>query len=298
MARARTDIPQLPALWDGWATRRDGEARAALMLAYWPLVKEVAAGVSAGLPPHVEEADLISAGLFGLLSALDRFEPEDERPFEPFARMRIRGAIIDEMRALDWAPRRVRERARQLHEATSALEQKLHRQATRDEVARALGLTPREVHSRLARNLLASVAALDGEMAADAGSDPVRLIDTLEDQNADDPARALAEAELRLGVVEAIVALPWRDRRILTLHYVRTMPFREIGERLGISESRVSQLHATVIRRLRDEIQLLLAGDAFPLRTVVEATAEALERLEPFQGLPLQGADGLGLGSG
>ena len=258
-------------LWQQHRAEPGRETRAALMLAYWPLVKEVARGLRAKLPRHVEEPDMISAGLFGLLSAIERFEPVDGVRFEVYARSRVRGAILDEMRALDWAPRHVRERARELQETEYVLEQKLRRRATQAEVADALGLTPDEVQSRLAKNLLAQVAALDTGPVAE----------SIEDLDAGDPAQALQAAEVRLGVIEAITGLPWRERRLLTSHYRRGLTFREIGLSLGVSESRVSQLHTQVMRRLRDEIQALIPGDAFPLRVVVEAAAEALERLEP-----------------
>lgn len=269
---------QVQALWRRYARLRDRESRAALMLAYWPLVKEVAHGVRAKLPAHVEEADMISAGLFGLMSAIERFDFAAGGNFEAFARARIRGSIIDEMRALDWVPRHVRERARELNEASTALEQKLRRKATQAELAGALGLTADEVHVRLARNLLAQVAALDAE----APTDPVRLIDTIE-SDGDDPALSLHAAEVRAGVIAAITSLPWRERRILTFHYRRGLTFREIGATFGVSESRVSQIHTEVMRRLRAEIQGLIVGDALPLRVVVEAVAEALERLDPFR---------------
>lgn len=248
------------------------------MLAYWPLVKEVAHSLRAKLPAHVEEADMISAGLFGLMSAIERFDFEAGGNFEGFARARIRGSIIDEMRTLDWVPRHVRERARELNEAGTRLEQKLRRKATQTELAGALGLTPDEVHVRLARNLLAHVAALEAESPGE----PVRLIDTLESDD-DDPELELQAAEVRAGVIAAITRLPWRERRILTFHYRRGLTFREIGATFGVSESRVSQIHGEVMRRLRAEIQGLVVGDGLPLRVVVEAAAEALERLDPFR---------------
>ena len=270
-------------LWRRYAARRDDETRAALMLAYWPLVKEVASGMRSKLPTHVEEADMISAGLFGLLSAIERFDPADAPRFAAFARTRVRGAILDDMRAHDWAPRRVRERARELHETGSALEQKLRRRATQEELAAALGLTPDQVHVRLARNLLAQVAALDAELMPEPLGEPMRLIDMIEDDRADDPALSLAAQELRQGIVDAITSLPWRERRVLTLHYRRGLTFREIGMSLGVSESRVSQIHTQVMHRLRDQIPAPLPGDAFPLRTVVEAAATALEELDQVE---------------
>lgn len=172
--------------------------------------------------------------------------------------------------------------AREVAEAGSALEQKLRRRATQEELAAALGLTPDQVHVRLARNLLAHVAALDAELTPAARGEPVRLIDTIED-HAFEPAQSLAAQELRGAIVAAITSLPWRERRILTHHYRRGLTFRDIGVSLAVSESRVSQIHTQVMRQLRDDIQALLAGDAFPLRMVVEAAAAALEELDPVE---------------
>src|SRR5688572_1418719 len=187
MGELQLETATLADLWRAYARERDRESRAALMLVYWPLVKEVAHSLRSRLPSHVEEADMISAGLFGLMSSIERFDFATGGNFEAFARARIRGSIIDEMRALDWVPRHVRERAREVNEANTALEQKLRRKATQAELAGALGLTRDEVHVRLARNLLAQVAALDAE----APGDPVRLIDTIEGDDVYDPASAL-----------------------------------------------------------------------------------------------------------
>jgi RNA polymerase sigma factor for flagellar operon FliA len=275
--------PDIALLWRRYATRKDAETRAALVLAYWPLVKEVAASLRAKLPSHVDEADLTSAGLFGLMDAIARFDPAAGQRFAAFARARIRGAMIDDLRAADWAPRHVREHAREVWETGSALEQRLGRRATYQELAAALGLTPEQVHARLARNLLSQVAALDAELPAEASDEPVRLIDTIEDAEADDPEQTVAAEELRAGIVAAITSLPWRERRVLTAHYRRGLTFREIARSLGVSESRVFQIHTQAMRRLRDEILALVGGDTIPLATIVDAIAEALEELEPAE---------------
>lgn len=251
------------------------------MLAYWPLVKEIAARIGHSMPGHVEEGDLVSAGLFGLLSAIERFDPSEGHAFEAFARARIRGAIYDEMRSLDWAPRHVRERARELAEAGSVLEQRLRRTATYAEVAHSLGLSEHQVHERLARNLIASVGALDAEIQLPPGTvgDAVHLIETVEDMGAVDPEAQLADRELREAVTDAILALGAREQRILVLHYLHGLTFREVGLRLGLTESRISQIHRQVTRRLRGEIAAV-AHDGFPFLVVVDAAADALGRLD------------------
>lgn len=271
----------LNGLWRRYASCRDSESRARLMLAYWPLVKDIAARVGQSMPGHVDEGDLVSAGLFGLLSAIERYEPRDDASFEAFARMRIRGAIYDEMRALDWAPRHVRERAREVSDVGSRLEQRLRRTATYAEVAQALGLSEHQVHERLARNLIASVGALDAEILLPPGSvgDAVHLIETVEDSDAADPEASVTDAELRQGVLAAIMALAPREQSILVLHYLHGLTFREVGERLGLTESRISQIHRQVTRRLRGEIHAI-AQDGFPFLVVVDAAAEALRQLD------------------
>lgn len=271
----------LNGLWRRYAARRDSESRARLMLAYWPLVKDIAARVAHSMPGHVDEGDLVSAGLFGLLSAIERYKPDSDSSFEAFARLRIRGAIYDEMRSLDWAPRHVRERARELADTGSALEQRLRRTATYAEVAHALGLSEHQVHERLARNLIASVGALDAEVQLPPGTvgDAVHLIEMVEDSTAADPEASVTDAELRQGVMDAIMALAPREQAILALHYLHGLTFREVGQKLGLTESRISQIHRQVTRRLRGEIHAI-AHDGFPFLVVVDAAAEALQRLD------------------
>src|SRR5215217_7415194 len=182
---------ELKDLWRRYKDERDEKARERLVLAYAPLVKYVAGRVSSGLPSHVEEADLISYGLLGLISAIDRFEPEREIKFETYAIPRIRGAIIDELRALDWVPRSVRARAREIQRANVKLEHRLQRAPTDDEIAAELGVGIDEFQDSLLKISNSSIAALDAVWtASDVTGDEISLLDTLEDRAAPDPARA------------------------------------------------------------------------------------------------------------
>ena len=222
------------------------------MVAYSPLVKYVAGRLSSGLPAHVEEADLISYGLIGLISAIQRFEPEREIKFETYAIPRIRGAIIDELRAMDWVPRSVRARAREIERANVKLEHKLQRAPTDEEMAAELGLDIEEFQESLIQISNSTIAALDELWTvSDSSGDQVSLLDTLQDPGAPDPARVADAAALKDRVADAIASLPEREKLVIALYYYENLTLREIGEVLGVTESRISQLHTKAVLRLR-----------------------------------------------
>jgi RNA polymerase sigma factor for flagellar operon FliA len=224
-------------------------------VAYSPLVKYVAGRVLSGLPGHVEEADLISYGLVGLISAIDRFEPERQVKFETYAIPRIRGAIIDELRTLDWVPRSVRARAREIARANVKLEHRLQRAPTDDEIAAELDITLDEFQDSLLRISNSSIAALDEVWTvSDVTGDEVSLLDTIEDRASPDPARAAGAADLKDRVAEAVARLPEREKIVIGLYYYENLTLREIGEVLDITESRVSQLHTKAVLRLRSHM--------------------------------------------
>jgi RNA polymerase sigma factor FliA len=224
-------------------------------VAYSPLVKYVAGRVLSGLPGHVEEADLISYGLVGLISAIDRFEPERQVKFETYAIPRIRGAIIDELRTLDWVPRSVRARAREIERANVKLEHRLQRAPTDDEIAAELDITLDEFQDSLLRISNSSIAALDEVWTvSDVTGDEVSLLDTIEDRASPDPARAAGAADLKDRVAEAVARLPEREKIVIGLYYYGNLTLREIGEVLDITESRVSQLHTKAVLRLRSHM--------------------------------------------
>ena len=221
------------------------------MLTYAPLVKFVAGRVGAGLPSHVDDEDLISYGLLGLMRAIERFEPEREIKFETYAIPRIRGAIIDELRAMDWVPRSVRGRARDIERAIADLEARLGRAPTDEEIAQKLGVSHDELEESLGEISRSSVVALDELWTVSSGGDPVSLIDTIEDTQGPNPQAALAETELKEAIGEALARLPEREKLVVTLYYYEELTLREIGEVLGVTESRVSQLHTKAILRLK-----------------------------------------------
>jgi RNA polymerase sigma factor FliA len=251
---------ELKDLWRRYKDDGDQRARERLVLAYAPLVKYVAGRMSSGLPAHVEEADLISYGLLGLISAIERFDPSRDIRFETFAITRVKGSIIDELRSLDWVPRSVRAKAREIERANAKLEHQLHRAPTDKEMAEALGVSTEEFQESLVRISNSSVVALDELWTvSDSSGDTVSLLDTIQDPDAVDPSREMALTDMKDRLAEAIARLPEREKLVVALYYYENLTLREIGEVLGVTESRVSQLHTKAVLRLKSRLQ----GDSF-----------------------------------
>jgi RNA polymerase sigma factor FliA len=246
---------ELQDLWRRFKATGDERARERLVVAYSPLVKYVAGRMSSGLPAHVEESDLISYGLGGLISAIERFDLSREIKFETYAITRIRGAIIDELRTLDWVPRSVRARARQIERANAKLEHTLQRAPTDEEMAAELELSVDEFQSALLQISTSTIAALDELWTVgDSSGDQVSLLDTLTDERAPDPAAVMDQTELKERIAAAIRRLPERERLVIALYYYENLTLREIGEVLSVTESRVSQLHTKAVLRLRSRL--------------------------------------------
>ncbi len=246
---------ELRDLWRRYKTSGDERARERLVVAYSPLVKYVAGRMASGLPAHVEESDLISYGLIGMINAIERFELDREIKFETYAITRIKGAIIDELRSLDWVPRSVRARAREIERANAKLEHALQRAPTDEEMATELSMTMQEFHDALLKISNSTVAALDELWSvSDASGDQVSLLDTLHDPDALDPAAVMDQTDLKDRVADAIARLPEREKLVVALYYYENLTLREIGEVLGVTESRVSQLHTKAVLRLRSRL--------------------------------------------
>jgi RNA polymerase sigma factor for flagellar operon FliA len=246
---------ELQDLWRRYKSSGDQRARERLVVAYAPLVKYVAGRMSSGLPAHVEEADLISYGLGGLISAIERFDMSREIKFETYAITRIRGAIIDELRTLDWVPRSVRARAREFERVNMKLEARLQRAPTDEEMAGELEITVEEFQDALLQISNSTIVALDELWTvSDSSGDQVSLLDTLPDHAAPDPEALMDQSELRDRIADAIAALPEREKLVIALYYYENLTLREIGEVLGVTESRVSQLHTKAVLRLRSKL--------------------------------------------
>jgi RNA polymerase sigma factor for flagellar operon FliA len=246
---------ELRELWRRYKDDGDAGARERLVVAYSPMVKFVAGRLGAGLPSHVEDADLISYGLMGLIGAIERFEPERGIKFETFAMTRIRGAIIDELRSLDWVPRSVRARAREIETAQAKLEHELQRAPSEAELAEKLGCSEDELQNSLLEIANSSVYALDELWAiSDSSGDQVSLLDTIPDNAAADPQQALDSGEVKERLTEAIGTLPEREQVVIALYYYENLTLREIGDVLDVTESRVSQLHTKAVMRLKTQL--------------------------------------------
>jgi RNA polymerase sigma factor FliA len=249
---------ELRELWRSYKVDGDERARERLVVAYSPLVKFIAGRMASGLPSHVEESDLVSYGLLGLIGAIERFDLEREIKFETFAVARIKGAIIDELRSLDWVPRSVRSRARDVERAHSQLEGQLGRAPTDEEMAVKLEMTVDEFRDVLLEIANSSVLALDDLWTfadPEGGGGQISVLDTIQDPNALDPENEANTAELKDRLADAIESLPERERLVIALYYYESLTLREIGEVLGVTESRVSQLHTKAVLALRSRFQ-------------------------------------------
>jgi RNA polymerase sigma factor FliA len=245
----------LDELWRAYKVTGDERLREQLILHYSPLVKYVAGRVSVGLPPNVEQADFVSSGVFGLIDAIEKFDPERSIKFETYAITRIRGAMIDELRALDWIPRSVRQKARAVERAYATLEAKLRRSPSEPEVAAEMGIELEELHGVFSQLSLANVVALEELLHVGGESgDRLSLMDTLEDTAAEDPVEIAENRELRRMLARAINTLPEREKTVVTLYYYEGLTLAEIGQVLGVTESRVSQIHTKSVLQLRAKL--------------------------------------------
>ena len=261
-SRARGREPPSPEAIDElarlWAEFKQSEvsgaresARERLILHYAPLVKYVASRVATGLPASVDQADLVSYGMFGLIDALEKFDLGRGNKFETYAIPRIKGAIIDELRAMDWVPRSVRFKAREIEKAYSDLESIHKRAPTETEVAARLGVTLRELHEVINQISFVQVVQLDEilNVGSDRG-EQVSLIDTLADRGTD-PTTSLEGQETRGMLAAAINSLSEREKIVVTLYYFEGLTLAEIGEILALTESRVCQIHTKAVGQLR-----------------------------------------------
>lgn len=242
---------ELARLWEEFKRTASAQARERLILHYAPLVKYVASRVATGLPASVEQADLVSYGMFGLIDALEKFEPARGNKFETYAIPRIKGAIIDELRAMDWVPRSVRFKAREIDKAHADLESMLKRAPTEQEVAGRLGISVSELHEIINQVSFVSVLQLDEMLSV--GNDrgeQVSLLDTLADKHTD-PTTGLEGQETRGLLAAAINSLSEREKIVVTLYYFEGLTLAEIGEILGVTESRICQIHTKAVHQLR-----------------------------------------------
>jgi RNA polymerase sigma factor for flagellar operon FliA len=235
-------------LWRRFKRQRCPGAREQLILHFAPLVTFVAARVGASVPASVERADLVSDGVIGLIDAVERFDLSRGVKFETYAIARIRGAILDELRALDWVPRSVRAKARRLELANSKLRGELLRDPTPNELAAELGCDAKDVHSTRPK----SVGALEEVIALGGGedSDHVTVLDTVIDETVEEPGAGVEAAETADALFAAIRKLGEREFTVISLYYFQGLTLARIGEVFGVTESRISQIHGKALRTL------------------------------------------------
>jgi len=241
-------------LWEEFKSTGSVEARNRLVLHYSPLVKYVAGRVSSGLPHNVDPADLVSYGMFGLIDAIDKFDLGRGFKFETYAISRVRGSIIDELRSIDWVPRSVRAKARTVERTYAKLENELRRTPTDAEVASAMGISEDELQTLFARISFFGIVALEETLAVGPDrSDAVTVGDTIPDAGVG-PVAAFEAEETRQMLVAAINRLPEREKVVLALYYYENLTLNQIGQVLGITESRVCQIHTKAVLQLRSKL--------------------------------------------
>jgi RNA polymerase sigma factor for flagellar operon FliA len=250
-----SDAPgDVEALWSSYKEGAAREVRDQLILHYSPLVKYVAGRVAVGLPQNVEQADLVSYGIFGLIDAIEKFDPDRGFKFETYAIARIKGAILDELRSIDWVPRSVRAKARAIEKAYAKLEGELHRTPTDAELARELDVSDDQLQSTLNQISFIGLVALDEMLSGGDRNDSMTLGDTVAADPTEGPVAAFEVEEMRHILADAINRMPEREKIVLTLYYYEGLTLAEIGEVLGVTESRVCQIHTKAVLQLRSRL--------------------------------------------
>lgn len=247
-------------LWPLYKRTRDPQIRDAFIRQYAPLVKYVAGKVAAGMPNTVEFDDLVGFGVFGLLDAIEKFDPEKNVKFKTYAITRIRGAIFDELRSIDWVPRSVRQKTKEIEEAVVSLESKLGRPASDTEIAGALGLSEDELLKTMLKISGTSVLSLNDVWYSGDDSDKISIGESIESPSSLNPDASVERDEVKRVIVQAISELPEKEKKVLVLYYYEDLTLKEIGQVLEVTESRVSQLHTKAILRLRAKLTNVRKG--------------------------------------
>jgi RNA polymerase sigma factor for flagellar operon FliA len=248
------------ALWQEYRRTRDPKIREDFIKQYAPLVKYVAGKVAVGMPHNVEFDDLVGFGVFGLLDAIEKFEPDKNVKFKTYAVTRIRGAIFDELRSIDWVPRSVRQKTREVEAAIGTLEAQLGRTATDREIADSMGLAEDEYLKILVKISGTSILSLSDVWFSGDENDKVSIGDSIESPSSLNPDVIVERDEIRRVIVESISELPDKEKKILVLYYFEDLTLKEIGQVLDVTESRVSQLHTKAILRLRSKLTNIRKG--------------------------------------
>ncbi len=236
---------------DSW----EGMTRDEVILKFSPMVKYVAGRISMKLPESVELDDLIQVGILGLIDAVSKYDPKRGIKFQTYAEFRIRGAILDELRATDWVPRAVRQVAAQIQGIYQEIEGKKGAPAEDEDVAEEMGISLQEFYQQLDAVRGISIISFDDLRPTMDEGEEWDVLDVMADPNVEDPIETLGLQEMRLALSEAIGGLPEKERLVVTLYYFEGLTMSEIGEVLGLTESRISQLHSKAALRMRARIR-------------------------------------------
>ncbi len=247
-------------LWIEFRKSKSTQLRDAFIRQYMPLVKYVAGKVAVNMPNSVEFDDLVGFGQFGLLDAINKFDPDKKVKFKTYAVTRIRGAIFDELRQLDWVPRSVRQKSREIEDTIVELEARLGRPAADEEIASAMGLTLESFNNTVLKVSGTSVLSLNDVWYSGESSDRMSIGDSIESPASLNPDVIVEREEVKRVIMEAINELPEKEKMVLVLYYHEDLTFKEIGQVLQVSESRISQLHTKANMRLRAKLTNVRKG--------------------------------------
>jgi RNA polymerase sigma factor FliA len=236
----------------------DGKLRDQLIMDYAPLIRFVAQRIAARLPSNIDIDDLISAGVIGLMDAIEKYDPARDNKFKTYAEFRIRGAILDELRSQDWVPRSVRDKAKKIERAYAELEQRFGRAVSDAELSEALGMTLEEYYDMVAKVKAVTLLSID-ELTGPSQNDRKSLLECLESVGSRNPFTQLRSKGVRELLMQNIEDLPEKQKLVLSLYYYEDLNLKEIGRILDVTESRVSQLHTQAVMKLRSKLKGLLA---------------------------------------
>lgn len=247
-------------LWTLFKENRDPKIRDMFVRQYAPLVKYVAGKVAMGMPHNVEFDDLVGFGVFGLFDAIKKFDPDKHVKFKTYAVTRIRGAIFDELRSIDWVPRSVRQKTREIEDTIHRLESSLGRAASDHELANEMRMTTKEFQKTMLKISGTSILSLNDVWYTGDDNDKVSIVDSIESPSSLNPDIIVEKDEIKRVIIQAITELPEKEKKVLVLYYYEDLTLKEIGKILEVTESRISQLHTKAIMRLRSKLTNIKKG--------------------------------------
>ena len=247
-------------LWKTYRKTKDPSVRNRLIKQYLPLVKYVAGKLAVGMPQNVEFDDLVSYGVIGLFDAIEKYDPGKHVKFKTYAVTRVRGSIFDQLRQLDWVPRSVRQKTRELEDAVRRLEAQYGRAATDQEIAREMGVSSREFEKMILKISGTTMLSLNDVWYSGEDNDRMSIGDSIESPQNRNPDSIAEKKEIKRVIVDSINELPDKEKKVLVLYYYEDLTLKEIGAVLGVTESRISQLHTKAITRLRSRLTNVKRG--------------------------------------